>query len=163
MGGSSWRDWSKADGEKEGVMKKVRTLYRVIYGDTDAMGVAYYANYLRWFEKGRNEWLRSIGVTYREIESWGVRAPVTQAYCHYFRPARYDDTLWIETDVEYLKRASIKFVYRILMEGDESELANGYTVHAFVDPEGRILTTPPILKERIQALGPSTQQEGAAR
>ncbi len=52
-------------------MKKILTRYRVIYGDTDAMGVAYYANYLRWFEMGRNEWLRSIGFTYREIESLG--------------------------------------------------------------------------------------------
>ncbi len=138
-------------------MKTVRIAYRVIYGDTDAMGVAYYANYLRWFEMGRNEWLRSIGITYREIESWGVRAPTSQAYCHYFRPARYDDLVWIETDVEYLRRASIKFLYRIVLDGDGGELAKGYTIHAFVDPQGRILSTPALLKERIQALGQKSE------
>lgn len=143
-------------------MKKVRTDYRVIYGDTDAMGVAYYANYLRWFEMGRNEWLRSIGVTYKEIESWGVRAPTTQAYCHYLRPARYDDLIFIETDVEYLRRASIKFIYRIVLKADGSGLAEGYTVHAFVDPDGRILTTPTMLKERIRALGQSVGEGGSA-
>lgn len=140
-------------------MKKVLTTYRVIYGDTDAMEVAYYANYLRWFEMGRNEWLRSIGVTYREIESWGVRAPTTQAYCHYLRPARYDDIICIETDVEYLKRASIKFLYRILMERDGSELAKGYTVHAFVNPQGKILPAPALLKERIRALEQEFEEE----
>jgi len=133
-------------------MRRVRVDYRVIYGDTDAMGVAYYANYLRWFEMGRNEWLRSLGVTYREIESWGGRAPTTQAYCHYLQPARYDDLIIIETDVEYLRRASIKFLYRVLRQGDEGELAKGYTVHAFVDPEGKILSTPALLRERIKAL-----------
>lgn len=138
-------------------MKTVRIAYRVIYGDTDAMGVAYYANYLRWFEMGRNEWLRSIGITYREIESWGVRAPTSQAYCHYLRPARYDDLVWIETDVEYLRRASIKFLYRIVLDGDGGELAKGYTIHAFVDPQGRILSTPALLKERIQALGQNSE------
>lgn len=143
-------------------MKKILTRYRVIYGDTDAMGVAYYANYLRWFEMGRNEWLRSIGFTYREIESLGVRAPTTQAYCHYLRPARYDDLICIETDVEYLRRASIKFLYRVLMEEDRSELATGYTVHAFVDHEGRILTTPALLKDRIRALEQETGEDGGA-
>lgn len=133
-------------------MKTVRVTHRVIYGDTDAMGVAYYANYLRWFEMGRNEWLRSLGVTYREIESWGVFAPATQAYCHYLAPARYDDRILIETDVEYLRRASIKFVYKILKEEDATELANGYTIHAFVDQEGSIVPTPVMLRNRFKEL-----------
>lgn len=137
--------------------------YRVIYGDTDAMGVAYYANYLRWFEIGRNEWLRSLGLTYREIESWGVYAPTTQAYCHYLAPARYDDRILVETDVEYLKRASIKFVYRILREEDQGELANGYTVHAFVDAQGRILSTPGVLRERVRGLGDGQEENGRPR
>lgn len=142
-------------------MKTVTVTHRVIYGDTDAMGVAYYANYLRWFEMGRNEWLRSLGVTYREIESWGVFAPTTQAYCHYLAPARYDDRILIETDVEYLRRASIKFVYKILKEDDSTELANGYTIHAFVDQEGSIVPTPVMLRNRFKELekGPTGGEE----
>ncbi len=78
------------------------------------------------------------------------------------RPARYDDLICIETDVEYLRRASIKFLYRVLMEEDRSELATGYTVHAFVDHEGRILTTPALLKDRIRALEQETGEDGGA-
>lgn len=133
-------------------MKRVRVNYRVIYGDTDAMGVVYYANYFRFFEMGRSEWLRAVGIPYREIESWGVYAPTTQAYCHYLQAARYDDRIIVETDVEYLKRASIKFVYRILSEGEERELARGYTVHAFVDESGKIVSTPQLLRERIHKI-----------
>ncbi len=127
-----------------------RAELRVIYGDTDAMGMAYYSNYLRWFEIGRNEWLRDTGVTYKEIETSGTFAPVTQAYCHFLSPAHYDDVIVIETTIEYLKRASIKFLYRILRKDDQQELVKGYTIHAFTDSTGKILKTPEILKKRIE-------------
>jgi acyl-CoA thioester hydrolase len=136
-------------------MKVVESRYRVIYGDTDAMGVAYYANYLRWFEMGRNEWLRAVGLTYDEIERSGVYAPTTQAYCHYLSPARYDDWIVVETDVEYLRKASVKFVYRVLREPDKEELVNGYTVHAFVNGEGRIVRAPLKLLEVVKEFGES--------
>ena len=64
---------------------------RVRYGDTDQMGVAYYANYLRWFEIGRAEMLRALGTSYREVEADGLSLPVVEARCRYHKPARYDD------------------------------------------------------------------------
>jgi acyl-CoA thioester hydrolase len=128
---------------------KFSTEIRVIYGDTDAMGMAYYGQYFRWFETGRNEWLRRTGVTYKEIEEMGVFAPVTQAYCHYLNPARYDDIIIVETTIEYLKRASIKFLYRIVRKEDMMELVRGYTIHAFTDNKGKIVRTPEILKEKV--------------
>ena len=67
---------------------------RVRYADSDQMGVAYYANYLVWFEVGRTEWLRSRGYTYRALESEGVFLPVTEAACRYLAPSRYDDLVW---------------------------------------------------------------------
>lgn len=127
------------------------TEIRVIYGDTDAMGMAYYGQYFRWFETGRNEWLRETGVTYKEIEAMGVYAPVTQAYCHYLNPTHYDDVVIVETTIEYLKRASIKFIYRILRKDDKLELVKGYTIHAFTDKKGKILRTPEILKEKVES------------
>jgi acyl-CoA thioester hydrolase len=130
-------------------MRVVRSRYRIIYGDTDAMGLAYYGNYFRWFEMGRNEWLRDLGLTYAEIETAGTYAPVTQAYCHYLTPARYDDAIWVETDVEYVRKASIKFVYRIEREADGEEIVTGYTVHAFVNKEGKIVRTPTALLELV--------------
>jgi acyl-CoA thioester hydrolase len=134
-------------------MKVVRSRYRIIYGDTDAMGRVYYANYLRWFEMGRNEWLRALGVTYREIEEAGTFAPVTQAYCHYLLPGYYDDWIAVETDVEFVRKASIKFVYRVLREPEDEELVNGYTVHAFVNKDGKIVRAPGVILDRMKERG----------
>jgi acyl-CoA thioester hydrolase len=118
------------------------TTYRVIYGDTDQMGVVYYANYLRWFERGRCELLRQIGVPYGEIEARGVHFPVVQAHCRYARPARYDDLILIETSLESLSRATLTFRYRILREGENQPLADGSTKHACVDTAGKVLRIP---------------------
>jgi len=93
--------------------KKI-TSYRVIYGDTDQMGVVYYANYLRWFEKGRSEWLRQIGLPYGEIEQQGFHFPVAEVSCHYSHPARYDEVVKIETELAELGRATLTFSYRVM-------------------------------------------------
>jgi acyl-CoA thioester hydrolase len=102
----------------------------VIYGDTDQMGFAYYANFLRWFEVARNEYLRAVGVPYRKLEDEGIRLPVTEVACSYLRPARYDDLLCIEAWIEELGRVRVRFAYRILRAGEPEPLAKGFTVHA---------------------------------
>ncbi len=122
----------------------VPTQIRVIYGDTDQMGVVYYANYLRFFEAGRNEFLRAKGLRYREVEErLGVLLPVSEAAVAYKASARYDDLLTIETALAELRRVSARFDYRIL-RGEEL-VATGHTVHACVDPQGRIRRVPPEL------------------
>ena len=83
-----------------------RFQFRVRYGDTDQMGMAYYGNYLRWFEIGRAEMMRSLGMSYRAVEEAGIRLPVLEARCRYLKPARYDDLVAIETGVARLGRAS---------------------------------------------------------
>jgi len=130
---------------------------RVRYGDTDQMGFAYYANYLRWFEIGRAEMLRSLGTSYREVEESGVLLPVLEARCRYLKPARYDDRVMIETRVAELRRASVKFEYRILRAEDDVLLANGTTEHCFLDPEGRPgRPTPHLLGLLRLAAAPTT-------
>ena len=86
---------------------------RVIYGDTDNMGVAYYANYLRWFEVGRNEFLRARGATYREVETRGLILPVAEANVRYLKSAVYDDVLEIHTSVGEVGRVKLEFVYEV--------------------------------------------------
>lgn len=110
---------------------------RVRYGDTDQMGFAYYGNYLRWFEIGRAEMMRSLGVSYREIERRGQRLPVLEARCRYHQPARYDDLLAVETGVASVGRASVRFDYRIVRADDGVLLAEGSTTHCFLDHDGR--------------------------
>ena len=87
-------------------MEKVATV-RVLFADTDAMGIVYYANYLRWFETGRVELMRNLGMAYRELTGIGVHLPVTEASVRYMAPARYDDILDIHAEVRGFRRASI--------------------------------------------------------
>ncbi len=125
-----------------------RTELRVIYGDTDQMGVVYYANYLRFFEASRNEFIRAKGLRYRDLEErHGMRLPVVEAAVHYRQPARYDDLVTVEITLSEARRASVRFDYRLL-RGEEL-LATGHTVHACVDLEGRIRRIPGDVLERL--------------
>jgi acyl-CoA thioester hydrolase len=110
---------------------------RVRYGDTDMMGFAYYANYLRWFEIGRAEMLRSLGMSYREVEEGGIKLPVLEAVCRYLAPARYDDEIAIETGVRELSRASVRFGYRVVRARDGARIAFGATRHCFMGPDDK--------------------------
>lgn len=115
---------------------------RVIYGDTDAAGVAYYGNYLRWFEVGRAELMRRKGFSYRDVmERDGVLLPVIEAGATYHAPARYDDVLRIHAGIRAVEGIRMTFGYRIERE-DGVLLATGHTVHAFTRTDGRP-TRPP--------------------
>jgi acyl-CoA thioester hydrolase len=127
-----------------------RFALRVRYGDTDRMGFAYYANYLRWFEIGRAEMMRSLGTSYRDIEESGVALPVVEASCRYRKPARYDDALVIETAVAELGRASVAFAYRVVREADGELLASGRTQHCFLAPDGKPARAPAKLSELLE-------------
>ena len=122
-------------------MKFFQTTYRVIYGDVDSMKMAYYANYLRWFEIGRSELIRHLGLPYAEIEAGGYRLPVTEAYLKYNKPARYDETILINSGVGFIRKASMRFDYRILNQENEL-LVQGYTVHACLDQEDKLVRLP---------------------
>jgi acyl-CoA thioester hydrolase len=125
------------------------TTTRVIYGDTDNMGVVYYANYLRWFEIGRNELLRQMGLTYKAIEKEGFFMPVSEAFCKYLAPARYDDSIHIETTLDSGTKAGMKFHYRILNADTQDVLAEGSTRHACVTPEGKVVRPPKLLRKLL--------------
>jgi acyl-CoA thioester hydrolase len=128
----------------------VTTQIRVIYGDTDQMGVVYYANYLRYFEAARNEFIRAKGLRYRDFErELRLMLPVVEAGVHYQRPARYDDLLTVEIALTEAKRASARFGYRVVRDGEV--LATGHTVHACVDLDGRIQRMPKDLLDRLSA------------
>jgi acyl-CoA thioester hydrolase len=129
----------------------VRAQVRVIYGDTDQMGVVYYANYLRYFEASRNEFIRAKGMRYRDFEvEYGLVLPVIEAHVGYKQPARYDDLLTIEISLAEVRRASARFEYRVVRD-DGALLATGHTVHACVDGAGRVKRMPKELLERLSA------------
>ncbi len=111
--------------------QRVIVPYRVPYADTDQMQVVYYANYLTFFERGRNELLRSCGYTYRELEAAGSALPVLEAHVNYIAPAHYDDLLDIVVWFGGFSGVRLKICCEIRRDG--KLLAEGYTVHAHVD------------------------------
>ena len=113
------------------------------------MGIVYHTNYIRWFEIGRIELLRKMGITYSEVEKDGFYLPVTRVYCHYHLPAHYDEIVLVETRIAYLKRASIKFTYLIWDEIRENLLSEGYTIHACTDRDGKIIRIPSVIADKI--------------
>lgn len=113
----------------------VQARQRVIYGDTDQMGVVYYANYLRYFELGRLEYFLARGGDYSALEAKGLGLPVVSAHVDYKSPTRYEDLIVISTHISELRRASMRFDYTIHRQ--ETLLCTGYTVHACVGSNGR--------------------------
>ncbi|HJL39991.1 MAG TPA: thioesterase family protein [Myxococcales bacterium LLY-WYZ-16_1] len=126
---------------------------RVIYGDTDRMGIVYYANHFRYFEAGRNELLRKAGISYREMETQGALLPVAEATARYRNPAHYDDELELETWIEQIGTSSLRIRYRLTRPSDGVLIATGETRHACVDRDGRIRRMPAEIKEKLSAHG----------
>ena len=121
-------------------MKTATVEIRVIYGDTDQMGVVYYGNYLRYFEAARGALIRASGVSYGEIERSGYLLPVIEAHVRYLSPAKYDDLITVELTVEKVRGASVCFTYRVTR--DEALLAEGFTEHACLGPDRRPARIP---------------------
>jgi len=127
-----------------------KTTYRVRYADTDKMGFAHHANYFRWFEVGRSELFRQIGLTYKEIEASGVYLPLSEIHCEFKSPAQYDDLLIIKTDLDASLKATIQFNYQIYSEDENTLVARGFTKHACMDSNGRVVRPPDFLVDVIQ-------------
>ena len=133
---------------------------RVRYAETDAMGIAYHANYLVWFEVARNEWFRSSQISYRDVEAQGVMLPVVEVGCRYRSPARYDDLIEVHAEVTLLSPARMELSYQLFREGDQALLAEGRTVHAFVNASGKPVNLRNVNPELWQVLSTQAEQTG---
>ena len=116
--------------------------HRVSYGETDTMGVLYYAEYLHLFERARGEYIRRCGMSYAEVKKRGLILPVREAQCRDRSPAHYDDLLQVRAGISEWTRASMRFVYEIWNEDKTRLLATGMTQHALVNKEGRPIAVP---------------------
>ena len=123
-------------------MKEHEIKVRVRYSETDQMGVVYHGNYAQYFEMGRVEWLRNMGISYRWMEDNGIMLPVVSLTMNYKKPARYDDLLTIKTKMLKLSSVKIEFDYEITNENNEL-LTTGYSVLVFVDMKTGRPTAPP--------------------
>lgn len=122
---------------------------RVRYSETDQMGVVYHGNYAPYFEMGRVEWLRNIGVSYKWMEENGVMLPVVSLNINYKKPAKYDDLLTVKTIFKCQTSVKIEFDYEIYNEQNEL-LTIGNSVLVFVNMKtGRPMLPPDYVKEKI--------------
>jgi acyl-CoA thioester hydrolase len=136
----------------------VSTEVRVRYAETDQMGIVYYANYLVWFELGRVEVLRSLGLAYSQLEKeHECILPVVSASCRYRSPARYDDEIVIETRPAMLRGSVLKFAYEIYRKPNQKGkarelLAEGETVHVVCDDQLQRKPLPEKYEAALKAL-----------
>ena len=119
------------------------TTVRVRYAETDQMGVVYHGNYFTWFEVGRVELCRQLGLEYKRMESEDDSfIVVAEAYCRFKRPVRFDDLLTIRTRVLQSQRRTVRFGYEVLSQSSGETVATGETLHVICDRQGRPKSLP---------------------
>jgi len=108
------------------------TKIRVRYGETDQMGYMYYGNYAEFYEVGRVEMLRSLGMTYSAMEASGIMMPVLELHCKYLKPALYDEEISVKVIMDKLPGVKIHFRYELYNHNDEL-INTGETLLVFVN------------------------------
>lgn len=129
-----------------------QTKIRVRYGETDQMGYMYYGNYAQFYEVGRVEMLRGLGMTYKSMEEHGIKMPVLEMRCKYLKPALYDEELTIKVILESMPGVRIHFKYEFYNEAEEL-IHEGETSLVFVNMQrNRPCLPPPDFLERVRPL-----------
>ena len=125
------------------------TTVRVRYAETDQMGVVYHANYFIWFEVGRVELMRALGIEYKRMEiEDDCHIVVVDVRCRYHASARYDELLRVRTRIAESRNRSIRFSYEILRDSDQTILAVGETLHVICGSNGK----PKLLPEKYRVI-----------
>ena len=127
-------------------MQSAKIEVRVRYVETDQMGIAHHTHYFSWMEAARTELMRQGGLSYRELEDKGFKLPVREAFCKYRKGLKYDETVVIQAELVAISGASLKIGYKIYSKEDKDLAAEGYTVHPFIDSNGKIVKTPDFFK-----------------
>ena len=130
-------------------MKNFSTNVRVRYGETDQMGVVYHGNYASYFEIARTEWLRNLGVTYKELENKGIMLPVISLFFNFIKSAKYDDVLTIIVILKKNPLVKIEFDYEIYNQKKE-KISTGNSILAFMDMKtNKPLRCPDYILEKL--------------
>lgn len=127
------------------------TELRVRYGETDQMGVVYHAEYLVYCEIGRTELIRTLGMTYADMEARGCLLAVSEASVRFHAPARYDDLLRVETRLTDLRSRAVTFDYVIQHGESRARIASARTQLVAIDRDGRPVTLPPDIRTSLHA------------
>jgi acyl-CoA thioester hydrolase len=127
------------------------TAIRVRYADTDQMKQVYYGKFFEYFEQGRSDLLRTIGLPYARVEEMGLYLPVIEAHAEYKKPVRYDDLIEIVTFLRERPVARVRLDYEVRREGEADPIATGYTIHGFINSAtGRPTRAPAQFVETLE-------------
>ena len=127
------------------------TAIRVRYADTDQMKQVYYGKFFEYFEQGRSDLLRNIGLPYTRVEEMGLFLPVIEAHAEYKKPIRYDDMIEIVTLLRERPVARVRLDYEVRREGEADPIAIGYTIHGFINATtGRPTRAPAQFVEALE-------------
>jgi acyl-CoA thioester hydrolase len=122
---------------------------RVRYAETDQMGVVYHANFLIWFEVGRVELMRALGIEYKRMEREDdCHIVVADVHCRYHHPARYDEVLRVRTCIAESRNRTVKFAYEVFRDSDNQLLATGTSTHVICGANGR----PKLLPQKFRRI-----------
>jgi len=116
-------------------MNTFETTFRVMYADTDQMGVMYHGSYVKYLEVARTELMRACGMAYAEMEKSGVMSPILDMHIKYIKPALYDEVLTVKTWISKIKGSRVVFDYEIY--NGEKLLTKAYTTLVFLDAKTR--------------------------
>lgn len=144
---------------KEGSKMITKTPIIVRYAETDQMGIAHHANYPIWFEAGRTDFIKSVGITYTDLENKGVLLPLVELNCRYLSPAKYEDALLIESYLMCMSRVKLVMGYRVVRQKDNRLLATGSTTHGIVGKDLRPLRFERLYPELYQAFVQAVETE----
>jgi acyl-CoA thioester hydrolase len=123
--------------------------YRVLYVDTDNMQIVNNSHYFRFFEQARNEHLRQLKMPYSEVEKRGIRTPLTETGAHFYSSFHYDELIRIECWISQIKRASFRFDYLLFLDDSPNLKVSGYTLHAILAEDLRVVRIPDWLRDII--------------
>jgi len=136
---------------------------RVRYAETDQMGVVYHGNYFLWFEVGRVELMRALGVEYKRMEiEDDCQIVVADAHCRYHHPARYDEVLRVRTRIAESKNRVIRFSYELFRDADEQLLATGETTHIICGRNGKPKLLPQKYRKVFEAIAAEIPERSRA-
>ncbi len=113
--------------------------HRVYYYETDKMGRVYHSNFVMWMEEARTEFLRSKGISYKELEDTGIIMPVTEIKVKYFYPVEYDEEVIIDITVEKLTKVKVEFIYEFYDKNRVKKFGEALSINVFSDSNGKLM------------------------
>lgn len=130
-------------------MTPFETTVRVRYAETDAMGVVHHASYFVWLELARVEWLKACGLDYKKLEQSGFFLPVVEANLRYHAPTFFDDEVRIQLmSPQDIRRVRFTLTYELFR--GETRIADGKTVHVFLNKERKLIKPPSFFVEALR-------------